>query len=282
MWAAFSKLLKDAAERHNTTMITPDFSGWFFVISSHAEELKRQQLGQLPHLVWFTQEPVLQAAMKPAGLGSNAAGVTLPAGPAVAAAKRAAAAGAAGMGDGSSSDAAVQGDKKAAAGVTESGESSSSDAAGLKQGASKGRAAGSRSSKAKRGSASSTASSSSDSSDGVQQYQVPGKPFDGVMLQLGGSSKSSSSSKAIKPQAEASKAAAAASAAAGAAGSSTAGSKELQLHVAAVQMLEDLLAGARYSHAAYGYVAAAGHMSSIGNALKLLATLPLFDPITGG
>jgi hypothetical protein len=125
----------------------------------------------------------------------------------------------------------------------------------------------------------------------MQQYQVPGKPFDGVMLQLGGSSKSSSSSSsssrtAKQPAgtagAEGIKTASATSAA-GAAGSNAAaaGSKDLQLHVAAVQMLEDLLAGARYSHAAYGYVAAAGHMSSISNALKLLATLPLFDPITG-
>jgi hypothetical protein len=123
----------------------------------------------------------------------------------------------------------------------------------------------------------------------MQQYQVPGKPFDGVMLQLGSSksSSSSSSSKTSKQQAgtagaDASKAATAGAAGAAGSNAAAAGSKDLQLHVAAVQMLEDLLAGARYSHAAYGYVAAAGHMSSIGNALKLLATLPLFDPITGG
>jgi hypothetical protein len=234
MWSAFSKLLKDAAERHNTTMITPDFSGWFFVISSHGEELKRQQIGQLPHLVWFTQEPVLQAAMKQGGLGSNAAGTVLPAGKALAAAKHAAGS-AAGAEQRNAQDSVASGDA---------------------------------SSKVKRSSASSSASSSSEGSVDMQQYQVPGKPFEGLMLQLGGSSSSgskrSSSSKGAKQQPAAS-----------------AGSKELQLHVAAVQMLEDLLAGARYSHAAYGYVAAAGHMSSIGNALKLLATLPLFDPITG-
>jgi hypothetical protein len=31
----FLKLVKDAAARHNTVMITPDITGWFFVISTH-------------------------------------------------------------------------------------------------------------------------------------------------------------------------------------------------------------------------------------------------------
>jgi hypothetical protein len=257
MWSAFSKLLKDAAERHNTTMITPDFSGWFFLISNHAEELKKQQIGQLHHLVWFTKEPVLQAAMKPGGLGSNAAGVVLPARRAGAAAAKRAAAGEA---------AAAAGGSRAAAGAEQSAQSNDRNAA----------AAGVERSKAKRSSASSSSDGSYDGSGNAQQqqqYQLPGKPFDGLMLQLGGSS-SSSSSEGAKPQAASGK---------GSVSKATkpAGSKDLQLHVAAVQLLEDLLAGARYSHAAYGYVAAAGHMSSIGNALKLLATLPLFDPITG-
>lgn len=46
-------------------------------------------------------------------------------------------------------------------------------------------------------------------------------------------------------------------------------------------MLELLLAGAQYSQAAYGYVAAAGHLSNLGNAIKMLATLPHFNAITG-
>jgi hypothetical protein len=37
----------------------------------------------------------------------------------------------------------------------------------------------------------------------------------------------------------------------------------------------------RYARAAYGYPMAAGHMTNLSSALKLLATLPLFDPITG-
>jgi len=87
--SAFTKLLKDAAARHNTILITPDITGWFFVITNHGDELKKQQLSQLQHLVWFTGEPQLQQAMKPAGLGANAAGVVLPAGPSIAAARAA-------------------------------------------------------------------------------------------------------------------------------------------------------------------------------------------------
>jgi hypothetical protein len=59
------------------------------------------------------------------------------------------------------------------------------------------------------------------------------------------------------------------------------GGASLQLHMCSAALLEELLDGARFSRAAYGYVVAAGHMSSITGALKMLATMPLFDPITG-
>lgn len=231
MWTAFSKLLKDAAERHNTAMITPDISGWFFVIGNHGDELRRQQISQLQHLVWFTAEPQLQEVMKPAGLGSNAPGVALPAGPTIEAAKKAAAGG---SGSGHA-DAPAAADSGAAAGADAQ---PAAPAAGVQ-----------------RQSKSSSGGSSSSDGGGDVQCGVPGQPFEGLMLHLGGSS-----SKGKGKQSQ---------------------QQGLQLHVGAVSMLDDLLAGARYSHAAYGYVAAAGHMSSVSNALKLLATLPLFDPITG-
>jgi hypothetical protein len=60
-----------------------------------------------------------------------------------------------------------------------------------------------------------------------------------------------------------------------------AGPTGVQLHVGELSLIDDLLAGAQYSQAAYGYVAAAGHLSNLGNAIKMLATLPHFNAITG-
>jgi len=102
---------------------------------------------------------------------------------------------------------------------------------------------------------------SSSSSGAMGQYELPGLLSSGLMLQLGGSSSSSSSRQDTVR--------------------GTASGAGLQLHVGSLALLDELVAGARYSQAAYGYVAAAGHLHSISNAIKLLATLPLFDPITG-
>jgi hypothetical protein len=55
----------------------------------------------------------------------------------------------------------------------------------------------------------------------------------------------------------------------------------LQLHMCSAELLDELVLGATFARAAYGYVVAAGHLSSMTGALKLLATLPLFDPISG-
>jgi hypothetical protein len=69
----------------------------------------------------------------------------------------------------------------------------------------------------------------------------------------------------------------------GSSGTSGSGSDApLQLHMCSTALLDELLDGARFARAAYGYVVAAGHMSSFTGALKLLATMPLFDPIAGG
>lgn len=246
MLNTFLKLVKDAAARHNTAMITPDITGWFFVISSHTEQLKRQQLGQLPHLVWFAQQQQLKAPMQPAGLGSNTAGVVLKGADAALAATAAAA---------------------AAAGGANSGQDGSGGAD-----------AGSSSSRRRVLNASGRPS-------------LPGRPFDGTILQLGGSSSSSSKtvrsatgsqpprpSAAQQQQGAVSGAAPASATAAPAA----AGSAGLQLHVAALEMLDQLLAGAQYSQAAYGYVAAAGHLHSLTSAFKMFAALPHFNAITGG
>jgi hypothetical protein len=46
-------------------------------------------------------------------------------------------------------------------------------------------------------------------------------------------------------------------------------------------LLKDLLFAARMARAAYGYTMAAGHLASVTNAIKLIATLPVFDPISG-
>jgi hypothetical protein len=67
----------------------------------------------------------------------------------------------------------------------------------------------------------------------------------------------------------------------GAADGGDAGGAALQLHMCSAALLQELADGARFSRAAYGYVVAAGHMSSVTGALKMLATMPLFDPITG-
>eukprot|EP00879_Flechtneria_rotunda_P006721 GHRR01007061.1.p1 GENE.GHRR01007061.1~~GHRR01007061.1.p1 ORF type:complete len:622 (+),score=264.83 GHRR01007061.1:212-2077(+) len=311
MWNTFSNLLKDAAARHNTAMITPDITGWFFVVSSHGEELKKQQLSQLPHLLWFTAEPQLRSGMKPKGLGSNLAGVILPAGPALAA--QAAQAETqehfnkhvgecvqhdAGM---ESCDSSIPKLQKRGSRDSDSSTATSGSSRGTSNSSSKGNSH-------KRVGSSSSSSCSTDSVG----YALPGQPFNGLMLRLGAGNSSSSNSTRLSSrgsqgnftrQAALNKHAqggsqqqatsnpstdaqlqANPSAAAGADGSSSAAGGSgsgLQLHVADVTMLDRLLAGARYSHAAYGYVAAAGHMSSLSNAIKLLATLPLFDPITG-
>lgn len=56
----------------------------------------------------------------------------------------------------------------------------------------------------------------------------------------------------------------------------------LQLHMCSGTLLDELIAGAKFSRAAYGYVVAAGHLSSLTGALKMIASMPVFDPITGG
>jgi hypothetical protein len=209
MWAAFTRLLRDAAERHNTSMITPDLSGLFFVVSGHGEELKRQQLGQLRHLVWFSAVQEVVSSMQPGGLGCNVPGAVLPAGPALAAQR------------GSSSAGDVPGAAAAAAAST-----------------------------------------------GAAQHSLRGRPQHGLVLHLGSTTTPGRDWRGSVTTA--------------AAPATTPGGAGLRLHVAPAAMLDELLAGARYAQAAYGYVAAAGHMSSVSSALKLLATLPLFDPITGG
>jgi hypothetical protein len=265
--SAFTKLMKDAAARHNTLLITPDITGWFFVITNHGDELKKQQLSQLQHLVWFTAQPQLQQAMAPAGLGANAAGVVLPAGPSIAAAAAAAAGKVA-----AAANVASTAEDPTATPEDHSGSSSGSGKPGrTATAATEETAAGVDGSNAAVAAAAlSHAKSSNQAQDGKNSctsspplgpYELPGLPSSGLMLQLGGSSSSSRNKDHVHR---------------------TASGAGLQLHVGTLALLDELVAGARYSQAAYGYVAAAGHLHSISNAIKLLATLPLFDPITGG
>lgn len=221
----FLKLVKDAAARHNTSMITPDITGWFFVISTHSDELKRQQLGQLQQLVWFSREPKLQQTMQQGGLGTNPPGIVLQGAAAALAALEA-------------SKQPVGGSAR----VQDGPQAATQGAAG----SSALRAAGG-------------------------QHVLKGLPFTGLKMHIGSSASKASSQQQLGSSTGAK---VPASPAAGPAG--------VQLHVGALSVLDDLLAGAQYSQAAYGYVAAAGHLSNLGNAIKMLATLPHFNAITGG
>jgi hypothetical protein len=236
----FLKLVRDAAARHDTMLITPDITGWFFVISTHSEELKRQQLGQLQQLVWFSRDQQLQAAMQQGGLGANPPGVVLAGAAAALAALEA-------------SKQQEEAQATAAAAASSLASSSSGD--------------------------SNQHSSSAGSTMGSgMQHVLKGLPFPGLSMHIGSGSSSRSSAAGSQQQrhdasGSSSSSKPPSSAAAGAAG--------VQLHVGQLSMLEDLLAGAQYSQAAYGYVAAAGHLSNLGNAIKMLATLPHFNAITG-
>jgi hypothetical protein len=286
----FLKLVKDAAARHNTVMITPDITGWFFVISTHSEELKKQQLGQLQQLVWFSREAQLQGAMKQGGLGTNPPGVVLKGAAAALAALEASkqqqqqqqqqqstpAAGAAGQGEPGS----ATGSHDSAQTQTASG---SSGAAALRSAGSSDSiqgGAGSNSGSSRTGSSSLSSVAAAVGS----QHVLKGRPFPGLKMHIGSSSSSSSRTSSSQQRQEAASGSSTATAAA-ASGASAAGGGSgpagVQLHVAQLSMLDDLLAGAQYSQAAYGYVAAAGHLSNLGNAIKMLATLPHFNAITG-
>jgi len=249
----FLKLVKDAAARHNTVMITPDITGWFFVISTHSEELRKQQLGQLQHLVWFSRDNKLQAAMQHGGLGSNPPGVVL---------------------------------KGAAAALAALESSKQPEAAA---GAATGAAAGTAGSAATSTAASSRDSTSSSGTASGGRHVLTGRPFNGLKMHLGGSSSSRVSTSAQQQQQQRQQQPGSSSsinskphASSTQPSSSPAGAAAgVELHVGHLAMLNDLLAGAQYSQAAYGYVAAAGHLSNLGNAIKMLATLPHFNAITG-
>jgi hypothetical protein len=100
---------------------------------------------------------------------------------------------------------------------------------------------------------------------GASRVALPGAPTLSVVLELGrgqgaGGAAAPSPSPSPSP-------------------SSTAG--HLQLRVCPRAHLEELVAAARYSLAAYAYVASAGHLSSAGAALRLVASLPAFDAVDG-
>lgn len=280
----FLKLVKDAAARHNTVMITPDITGWFFVISTHSEELKKQQLGQLQQLVWFSREARLQGAMKQGGLGTNPPGVVLKGAAAALAALEASKqqqqqstppAGAAGQGEAGPATGSQDSEQ-----VVRSAAGSSGPAALSSTGSSDsihgGAGSNSNSSSGRRRSSSSMSAAAAVGS----QHVLKGLPFPGLKMHIGSSSSSSRTSSSQRRQGPANGSSNATAAAAGGGGGG-AGPAGVQLHVAQLSMLDDLLAGAQYSQAAYGYVAAAGHLSNLGNAIKMLATLPHFNAITG-
>lgn len=251
----FLKLVKDAAARHNSVMITPDITGWFFVISTHSEELKKQQLGQLQQLMWFSREQRLQRSMQQGALGTNQPGVVL---------KGAAAALAALEASKQHQEKQEQQKEK----VSSSQPAAAADGAGNTT-ASSNPLAGSSSTQRRQDS---TAAASAAGS----QHVLKGLPFPGLTMHIGssGSSTRSSSGSSKAP-------AGSATAAAGNSAGSSSGPAGVQLHVGQLTMLDYLLAGAQYAQAAYGYVAAAGHLSNLGNAIKMLATLPHFNAITG-
>lgn len=256
----FLKLVKDAAARHDTMLITPDITGWFFVISTHSEELKRQQLGQLQQLVWFSREQKLQAAMQQGGLGANPPGVVLAGAAAALAALEA-----------SKQQQDADPPPAAAATATPAGPGSPAAAAAS--------VLASASSRVDSSQGSSNSSGSKTGLD-VQQHVLKGLPFPGLNMHIG-----SSNSRSLAPgsqQQQRRDASSSSGSSSKAPNSAAAGAAGVQLHVGQLSMLEDLLAGAQYSQAAYGYVAAAGHLSNLGNAIKMLATLPHFNAITGG
>lgn len=119
---------------------------------------------------------------------------------------------------------------------------------------------------------------------GQKEHQLPGKATLCCVLPIGGSAGSGGGR---------SDAAAGGKDGAGSGGGSGGGSGEagsggdaggaaaLQLHLVASDFLEEIRDSMCYSRAAYGYVVAAGHLRSVGDALKLIATMPMFDPIGG-
>jgi hypothetical protein len=111
------------------------------------------------------------------------------------------------------------------------------------------------------------------------QHVLRGQPFTGLKMHIGSGSSASKGANQQQPRTSTSSVG---SSSGKVPGSPAAGSPAgVQLHVGALSVLDDLLAGAQYSQAAYGYVAAAGHLSNLGNAIKMLATLPHFNAITG-
>lgn len=111
------------------------------------------------------------------------------------------------------------------------------------------------------------------------QHVLRGQPFTGLKMHIGSGSSASKGANQQQPRTSTSSVS---SSSGKVPGSPAAGSPAgVQLHVGPLTVLDDLLAGAQYSQAAYGYVAAAGHLSNLGNAIKMLATLPHFNAITG-